>query len=464
MKISKYNKFFDSNDGTKLAYNCRKNGLAILTKQKYRQVQNILSAPDVYRFDTPTKKELLDNLLRGGFLIEDGMDELAMMKVRYNSARFNARHFSLTVMPTLNCNFRCVYCYEARKNITMTEDIQKSLLEFVKTKTENADLFVTHWYGGEPLLTLDTVIYLCNAFKRICTSNGCHYEPGGIVTNGYLLTRSVAKKLDETGIRTAQITLDGPKGIHNERRPLANGNGTFDRILDNLCNVVGILANISIRINTDKTNASRVIEILDALEERGLKGKVRVYFAKVRANTDACVNFAGSCLMDQEYSVLETQLAKQALDKGFNLNKYPRTKINYCMADHVNAFVVDPTGYLYKCWSTAGDVDKAVGHICDTEIQKKKYVNMFQWLAWDAFEREECRKCDILPLCMGGCPYEVLRHTTNQEELHGACETWRHNLLDILRIYYTAHCQSHNSANTQDNKNMTVKWSPVLVH
>jgi uncharacterized protein len=196
MKVSKYNRFFDSDEGTKLAYNCLSSGLATLTKQKYHQVLKILASPNTYQFNTPAKKALLDNLLKGGFLVEDSIDELAVMKVRYNRTRFNTRHFSLTVMPTLNCNFRCVYCYEARKNITMTEDIQKALLEFVKTKTENADLFVTHWYGGEPLLTLDTITHLCSAFKRISNSNGCRYEPGGIVTNGYLLTRGVAEKLN----------------------------------------------------------------------------------------------------------------------------------------------------------------------------------------------------------------------------------------------------------------------------
>ena len=38
MKVSKYNKFFDSDDGTKLAYNSLFSSMATLTKTKYQEI------------------------------------------------------------------------------------------------------------------------------------------------------------------------------------------------------------------------------------------------------------------------------------------------------------------------------------------------------------------------------------------------------------------------------------------
>ena len=449
MKTSKYNKFFESENGKKLAYNCLTGGFAALTTQKCRQAQEILASPGTYRFNTKTKKELRDKLFQGGFLIEDGVDELNVLKVRNRSARFDPRQFKLTVLPTLNCNFRCIYCYEARKNSTMSQEIQKGLIDFVRQKTETAVSFTTNWYGGEPLMVLDIITYLRNEFEKVCNANQCKYIPGGLITNGYLLTESVATQLKNMGIEIVQVTLDGPKDIHDQRRPLSGGRGTFDRIMDNLSQITGILKTVSIRVNTDKTNVHRVAEVLDALEERGLKGKVSVYFAKVLAHTDACANMAGSCLKDEEYSDWEVQLTKLGWEKGFNLTKYPRVKFNYCEGDQVNSFVVGPSGHLYKCWSDPGNLDEAVGHICDLKKYQEKKKNVYKWLAWDVFERKECLECDVLPICMGGCPYAGLKMKSATK---GACEEWRHNLLDMLKLYYVNYCRTNKKVEASGNK------------
>jgi uncharacterized protein len=63
-----------------------------------------------------------------------------------------------------------------------------------------------------------------------------------------------------------QITLDGPQDVHDKRRPLKSGQGTFEKILTNIEENIDIMPNVSLRINVDKENVSRVNEILDELE------------------------------------------------------------------------------------------------------------------------------------------------------------------------------------------------------
>ena len=446
MKPSRYNLFFEADDGTHLAFNLMTTGLAKLTEQHYRQVQEILKSPDTYQFNTKAKRELRDKLIRGGFLVPDGVDELDVLRVRHMASRFDPSRLKLTILPTLKCNFRCIYCYEARKDMTMDRRTEEDLVEFVRKKTERAQSLTINWYGGEPLLALDTITRLHREFKDICEANGCRYTPGGIITNGYLLKREVAERLRDMNVETVQVTLDGPRDVHDKRRPLSNGKGTFDRIIENLCDVVGVLKRISIRVNVDRTNADRVLEILDVIEERGLKGKVAIYIAKVMAHTEACANMGGDCLVDQEYTELEVKLAKQGLERGFNLVKYPRVKYNYCEATEVNSFVVGPTGYLYKCWSDPGNPDEAVGHISDARKYSEKKKNVYKWLAWNVFEREECRECKLLPVCLGGCPYMVLRLDSRTK---GVCESWRYNLLDMLKLCYLRYRRSMEGGERQ---------------
>ena len=55
-----------------------------------------------------------------------------------------------------------------------------------------------------------------------------------IITNGLLLTREVVDRLKPFGLNGVKITLDGDRATHDRMRPLRGGQGTFDRIIENI--------------------------------------------------------------------------------------------------------------------------------------------------------------------------------------------------------------------------------------
>ena len=70
-------------------------------------------------------------------------------------------------------------------------------------------------------------------YKKICDSNGCKLQTD-FVTNGYLLTEAMIINMKEFGTYALQITVDLNKSIHDKRRILANGEGSYDVIIDNI--------------------------------------------------------------------------------------------------------------------------------------------------------------------------------------------------------------------------------------
>ena len=60
-----------------------------------------------------------------------------------------------------------------------------------------------------------------------------------IITNGLLLTPEVVDRLLPFGLNGIKITLDGDRDTHNRMRPLRGGQGTFDRIVENIRRVAG---------------------------------------------------------------------------------------------------------------------------------------------------------------------------------------------------------------------------------
>lgn len=181
MKQSNYNFFFPVDDCV-LAYNARTNALAKIKKGDFKEIEKILQDPE-----SSDKNDLYQELMYGGFLTLDHTDELANIRHDMYAARFSTDTLGLTIAPTLNCNFRCFYCYEkdVLENKSMTDDVANKILNFIKFKIKLINFLDITWYGGEPLLEKARILSLSKSIIQICEKNKVDYS-AGIVTNGYL--------------------------------------------------------------------------------------------------------------------------------------------------------------------------------------------------------------------------------------------------------------------------------------
>lgn len=96
---------------------------------------------------------------------------------------------SITIFVHGNCNFRCEYCYEKFNNRHINYDKEIKILEFVeqKIKEANFDRLFVSWFGGEPLLSFDTICSLSVKLKNLTNKYGIDYS-ADITTNAYFLT------------------------------------------------------------------------------------------------------------------------------------------------------------------------------------------------------------------------------------------------------------------------------------
>src|SRR5213078_3836735 len=88
-----------------------------------------------------------------------------------------------------------------------------------------------------------------------------------IITNGLLLTEEVVDRLLPYGLRGVKITLDGDRETHNRMRPLRGGQGTFDRLIENIRSVAG-RTSIAIGGNFDESSADSFSGLIDFLSRQ----------------------------------------------------------------------------------------------------------------------------------------------------------------------------------------------------
>ena len=265
-KPSKYNLIDEDESGYFLIANTLSRALIRVNTATLREVKEIFSETVININSMNGKKILAQFLVENGFLIPENFDELEFLRNLYEKFRNWEKSLGIGIIPTLNCNFDCVYCYEDHLALDMPKEVENSIVEYVKRNLPDREKLSISWFGGEPTLKLGRIKDLSSVLMNICKNNGCVYE-GAITTNGFLLTSTNVEILKDCCIEDVQVTIDGPAAIHNKRRFLRSGKGTFDTILDNVINSAHLFEKFIIRINIDTFNANSIIELLEILEK-----------------------------------------------------------------------------------------------------------------------------------------------------------------------------------------------------
>ncbi|MGK7955238.1 MAG: radical SAM protein, partial [Crocosphaera sp.] len=383
MKSSRYNIFVPLHNGRMLAYNGFSGALAVWEKQEQETYQILEYSPSA-DLDRLTVR----NLIYGGYVVNDDVDELTLLQQQYHAHRFNPQVMTLTIAPTLDCNFGCDYCFQGQDKPVevMSMEVQDAIIALVERAAPGIKQLGIAWYGGEPLLRPKIIEALSDRLIEVCQRHGIAYS-AMMVSNGYRLTVEVAKSLYQRGVKTLQVTLDGTPEYHDQRRVLLSGQETFKKIVDNLKAVVdAVPLTLSIRVNIDHRNREQIKKLLDLLATEGLgqRKNFKVYFAPVEAMTEGCHLVEDVTMGKSDYGQLEAELYRYGFEKGLTQLPYPPRFHGSCAAVKPKGLVIIPSGSLHKCWDTVNNPLYAVGNIFDLDAVQKSEL-MQQWLNWTPF-------------------------------------------------------------------------------
>ncbi len=434
IKPSHYTHLFSYSDGIRLAYNALSGSILKLEGDEGNRIESMLSGDNTVVSKNPLLANKLTDLL---FLVEDDINELNVVKHMFKNMRLKETSpISLTILPTLGCNFGCNYCFEKHVKGLMSKDVQDALVRFVTTKLlPKSNRMSIEWFGGEPLLGISVIENLTARLKEACLKFNVNIPPSNIITNGYLLDDKMSSKLINLGITSAQITLDGTAEIHNRRRPLVNGKGSFEKIIDNIKNISDKLE-ISIRINVDAHNKDCIFDLLNLLYNENFIPKIKPYVARVESFSEECRSSEGDFLTSEQFAEFKNDLKHRCKEAGIPWFSSSTTKLSacgFCMVDNVNGFVVEPNGRLLKCWAEAGNrKGTEIANLLKEETWNNFAISPLQ--NRDPFDDQECCNCKILPACMGGCPM-----TRENHRLQGykECPPMRYSLAQEIRNLYS---------------------------
>ena len=400
LKPSRYNILHKDKDGYDLIMNSLSGGIIRVDSRTKGAFLNIVK-DDVIEYNGQNR--FLYILKNNGFLIPESFNELEFLRDLHEKARNGEKALGIGISPTLNCNFRCVYCFEDHapiNKIDMPKEIQDSIVKYVEKRISGKEVLYVDWFGGEPLLKIKLIKLLSQTLMKICNNNNCQYK-ARITTNGYYLTPNISRLLNRCLVQDVQVTFDGPKEIHDKRRILKSGKGTFEKILNNIMKSSHLFDNFWVRINIDKSNSLYVQQLFDILEP--VKDTIALAFRSVNSPGNPG-KFIDSGLSPIDYRTLEYELIENARERGFKaIIGFAYLGTTFCAGYQRNAIMVDPHGDVHLCPACVGRREIRYGMLnTDGDIIGINGVQS-EWSKFSPLDDHECRECLALPLCMGGC-------------------------------------------------------------
>ena len=295
------------------------------------------------------------------------------------AAAVTNRGLKLIVNSSEQCNLRCVYCYETFALGHMKSDVANGIVRLIERRVaDGLDWLAIEYFGGEPLSAWKTVKCITGNAHELCQQHGVELL-GAMTTNSTLLHMDRLEWLVQQRIRAFQITLDGPREIHDARRISAQKTGSFDVVWQRLAmmhasNLAGL--EVTIRVHFDASSwpilAGRP-GFLDTLIETFIRPdpRFKLFFHSVEkwgAGSGEGIKFFSS---RQDSRAAIGNLLDRVSQAGLGPSQVPQLKEwpeaegpDYvCYAARANSFVIRADGTVSKCTVAFDDDRNVVGRL-----------------------------------------------------------------------------------------------------
>lgn len=410
MKASYYNIFADNKGRNVICFNSKLDSFCVLSNNDADCLKNNVeklaaNSPKVY-----------NALIEKGFIIEDDRDEFEELKEEYRQAVEQKHTFRLTILPSLDCNLRCWYCFEKHIHGShLSDEVSENIFRFVKRQFEENDelnYLEVELFGGEPLLYLEKELYpLLKRIKDYITSIGKHVF-FFFVTNAVCINETTLPLLKDLNA-SFQISIDGFKDRHDKVKYIPEtGEGTYDAMIKTIHSIVDTIENtfINLRINYDSETLAHMPELIKELDKVD-RNKIGIHLERVWQTGDQA---------DKDNQELK-EMINLWLSNGFKVSYMNLSRRPYsCKASTNNQAVMSCDGAVYKCSCRDFTDSHMDGHLNSAGSISWKEDKLGQRMEIVSYDNPMCKNCRLMPLCWDPCCQKQLE--TGSEDIARYCQ------------------------------------------
>lgn len=261
LKYSKYNTVLDLGEKLSVLYNSKEDKFLVFGNEKKEVLTH---SPQVLK---QTDLDLFNNLINMNAIVEEDKNELQEVIQKSKDIDNADDSFRLIINPTMNCNFKCWYCYETHVEGSKisNEGIEK-IYKFINNTlraNQNLKSFDLSFFGGEPLMYYSKTSMPLIDHIRTKYDEYPHINFSvSFTSNGYLLNEKILNHLlEKNEYKHFQITLDGNREEHNKVRVAKKSGGSYDKIIESIKTLTENGIEVLLRVNYTAENLDSTKEI-----------------------------------------------------------------------------------------------------------------------------------------------------------------------------------------------------------
>ena len=395
-KYKNYNYIYDSGSGS--LHECDGKTYAYLAHMLGQTEQ----APDLSKEELSEIEGDIAALKEQGLLFKQ---ETAARPPKSNEVK------ALCIHICHDCNLRCRYCfadegaYHSAREF-MSEETAKKAIDFLIENSGNRKVLEVDFFGGEPLMCLDTIKNVVYYAKEKAAARGKKFL--FTTTTNALLLNEEAIEFFNAEMENVVLSLDGRKQVHDAIRKTVNGKGSYDFVINNIKNFV-------------KSRGDKHYYVRGTFTAKNLDFSKDVLFLADNGFDSISMEPVVTDIDDlaikeehlpeilEEYERLcDEYLERYARGEGFNFFHFNvDLEGGPCLSKRVSAcgagneyFSVAPNGDIYPCHQFVGDEKFKMGNVnggaLNADIRSTFAENCL-------FTREKCDKCFAKYICSGGC-------------------------------------------------------------
>jgi len=207
---------------------------------------------------------------------------------------------------TKGCNLRCIHCRASATELSSPNDLSTETAKAIIDQIAEVSSPILVLSGGEPLFRSDIF-----ELARYGTEKGLRVA---LATNGTLVTKQVAQKIVDSGVKRVAISLDGADAAtHDTFRGIP---GAFDAAITGFRNLKALGMSVQINTTIARHNAHQLPHVLELAKSIGADALHTFLLVPVGCGVDIA---AEQMVPPEEYERMLNWFYDQSLEGGIEL-------------------------------------------------------------------------------------------------------------------------------------------------
>ena len=207
---------------------------------------------------------------------------------------------------TKGCNLRCIHCRASATELSSPDDLSTETAKAIIDQIAEVSNPILVLSGGEPLFRKDIF-----ELARYGTEKGLRVA---LATNGTLVTKGIARKIADAGVKRVAISLDGADAAtHDTFRGIP---GSFDAAINGFRNLKEVGLSVQINTTIARHNAHQLPDVLALARAIGADALHTFLLVPVGCGVDIA---AEQMVPPEEYERMLNWFYDQSLTGGIEL-------------------------------------------------------------------------------------------------------------------------------------------------